>query len=342
MATFGRTWWGQRFLEALERFTDPGRLSRGRAYANNGRIVEHTLTRGTVHAKVRGSVNAYYGVYEEPVYKTTIKITQIPAERWTRVIQRIASRADLVTRLLQQEMPDQIEEVFDEEGVHLLPHSQSDFVTTCSCPDWDNPCKHIAGVYYLLAKDLDGDPFVLFELRGLSREALHAELVKSPLGEILASALKPDDVPLAPVESFHTRPTKRSAAGHAPASPTAPNGTKAAAGKKASGRKKTAAGPNAPAGTEAQADTNAAPDADTPADATMTEHTAVSHREFWAGARRLVPSTPATPSSSQARVSALLVKKQGDYPPFWHRDNSFIEVMEELYDRVRTKSPQMK
>jgi uncharacterized Zn finger protein len=47
-------------------------------------------------------------------------------------------------------------------------------------------------------------------------------------------------------------------------------------------------------------------------------------------------------SSSQARVPALLVKKQGDYPPFWHKDGSFIEVMEELYERVRSKSPQMK
>jgi len=191
---------------------------------------------------------------------------------------------------LQQEMPDPIEEVFAEEGLHLLPHSQSDFVTTCSCPDWDNPCKHIAGVYYLLARDLDRDPFVLFELRGLSREALHAELIKSPLGEILASALKADEIPVAPVESFHTRPTKAGA------------GTKAQAGA------------------------------------------SVSHREFWAGARRLPSATPtaASSSSSQARVSALLVKKQGDYPPFWHKDNSFIEVMEELYDRVRTKNAQMK
>ena len=41
-------------------------------------------------------------------------------------------------------------------------------------------------------------------------------------------------------------------------------------------------------------------------------------------------------------MPALLVKKQGDYPPFWQKDGSFIEVMEELYDRVRTKSPQMK
>ena len=301
MATYGRTWWGQRFLTALERFTNPGRLGRGRAYANNGRIVEHKLERGAVNAKVRGSINPYYGVYEEPIYKTTIKITQFAAADWSRAISRIAGRADLITKLLQQEMPDAIEDAFEQDGLHLLPQGQDDFKTSCSCPDWDNPCKHIAGVYYLLAKDLDGDPFVLFELRGLSREALHAELVKSPLGAILASSLQTDEIPLAPVKSFHTRPTKVTA------------GWQPTNGKQPPRSKTAAAGPP------------------------------VSHRAFWAGPRRLVPArAAAAASSSQARVSALLVKKQGDFPPFWHRDNSFIEVMEELYDRVRTKSPQMK
>jgi uncharacterized Zn finger protein len=64
-----------------------------------------------------------------------------------------------------------------------------------------------------------------------------------------------------------------------------------------------------------------------------------SHKEFWTGAKRL-PAAPSAPS--QAGVPALLIKKQGDYPPFWHKDVSFISVMEELYGRVRTKNRQIK
>ena len=41
-------------------------------------------------------------------------------------------------------------------------------------------------------------------------------------------------------------------------------------------------------------------------------------------------------------MPALLIKKGGDYPAFWHRDGSFIDVMEELYERVRTKQSQLK
>jgi len=281
MAQFSRTWWGQRFIVALERFTDTARLGRGRSYARNGRILDYQLAKGTVTAKVRGSINPYFGVYKEPIYKTTITIKPISATDWTKVIRQIASRADLVTKLLMNEMPDPIEEVFSELDLHLLPHSQSDFTTKCSCPDYANPCKHIAGVYYLLASDLDRDPFVMFELRGLSRDDLHTELVRSPLGQILASSLTSDpDVPVEPVESFYTRPTKEPAT----------------------------VGVN-------------------------------SLKEFWAGAKRL-PTPLAT--TSQASVPALLIKKQGDYPPFWHKDMSFISVMEELYERVRMKSRQMK
>ena len=281
MAQFSRTWWGQRFIEALEQFTDPARLGRGRSYASGGRILEYKIANGTVTARVRGSINPYFGVYKEPIYKTTIKIKPISAADWKKAIRHIGSRADLVTKLLMNEMPDTIEDAFSGLGLHLLPHSERDFDTDCSCPDWANPCKHIAGLYYLLASALDRDPFLMFELRGLSRDDLHTELVRSPLGQILSSALRAEDVlpEVEPVESYYTRPAQK-------------------------------------------------PDA-----------VVAGHKEFWTGPKRL-PALPSAPS--QASVPALLIKKQGDYPQFWHKDASFISVMEELYDRVRTKNSQMK
>ena len=279
MSQFSRTWWGQRFIEALEQFTDASRLGRGRSYAVGGRILDYALSDGTVSAKVRGSVNPYFGVYKEPIYKTSITIKAISAADWTKVIQQIGSRADLVIKLLMNEMPDQIEEAFSNLGLHLLPHSERDFVTSCSCPDDANPCKHIAGVYYLLASALDNDPFLMFELRGLSRENLHAELTRSPLGQILASALVAgNDVQPEAVTTYYTRPTAKAVE-------------------------------------------------------------VSSHKDFWTGAKRLPEALTAV---TQTSVPALLIKKQGDYPPFWHKDLSFVGVMEELYERVRTKNRQVR
>jgi uncharacterized Zn finger protein len=277
MAEFTRTWWGKRFLLALTAFTDPGRLSRGAGYARNGKIKEHKIVDGKVTAKVRGSINPYFGVYEEPLYTTTIAIKQISPADWSKVIAHIAANARQVTQLLMNEVPDTIENAFEEVGQHLLPHSARDFTTTCSCPDYANPCKHIAGVYYLLAGELDEDPFLLFELRGLSRARLREELERSPLGQILASELTPREVSLAGSPSFYTRPILELAP-------------------------------------------------------------AASLKEFWTGAKRL----PAPEPAGRAVVPALQIKKQGDFPPFWPKDSSFIGVMEALYERVRTKSPEMK
>ncbi len=278
MATFSRTWWGQRFIAALEEFTDAGRLGRGRSYANNGRILTYTIADGKVTARVRGSVNPYYGVYKEPRYTTTIAFAPIRPVEWTRVIDRIAVNAGFVAKLLVNEMPDTIEAAFQPLDLHLLPYSEQDFFTDCSCPDYANPCKHIAGVHYLLAAALDRDPFLMFELRGLSRERLREELARSPLGQILSSAMAPQEIAVVPAASCYTRPERVQ--------------------------------PNA----------------------------AVSLREFWAGARRLPPLTDLSPPI----VPALLIKKQGDYPPFWNKDASFITAMEDLYTRVRTKNSQMK
>ena len=46
------------------------------------------------------------------------------------------------------------------------------------------------------------------------------------------------------------------------------------------------------------------------------------------------PQAP-TEQSSESVIPALLIKKGGDYPPFWDRDNSFIEAMEAYYLALR-------
>lgn len=206
MAEFSRTWWGKRFISALEGFTDSARLGRGRSYARNGKIKEYQINQGKITAKVRGSVNPYFGVYKEPLYKTSIEITPIKPADWSKAIAVLGSKASMISKLLLNEMPDNIEEAFADLNLHLLPQRQQDFKTNCSCPDWENPCKHIAGVYYLVAAQLDQDPFLLFELRGISRQQLQQELAQSPLGRVLSEAIEQPELPLNPVTRYYTQP----------------------------------------------------------------------------------------------------------------------------------------
>ena len=275
MAQFSRTWWGKNFIGAIEKIVDSGRLSRGRSYARGKKVKSFTIKDGKVEAKVRGSVNPYFGVYKEPLYTTNIEFEQISRSKWNAVIAVIASKASLISRLLLNEIPDNIEDSFNLLDVNLLPRSGKDFKTSCSCPDYSNPCKHIAGVHYLIAAELDKDPFLLFELRGISREDLKAELAKSPLGQALSAEMNAQEQDLVPVASYYTK---------------------------------------------AEA---------------MTVPKSTSLKSFWQGEKRL-PQTIETPP--EMSVAAIAVKKQGDFPPFWDRDNSFIEAMEGLYQRVKTKN----
>ncbi len=176
---FGQTWWASKWLAALERLMDSGRLSRGRSYARSGQVLNLDIKPGRVDARVQGSA-------PRP-YKVQIEITPLSEKEWNRVADAMAEQAIFAAKLLAGEMPQNIEEAFAAAKVNLFPTSSGDLDTDCSCPDWSNPCKHIAAVYYLLGEQFDGDPFLLFRLRGKSKDEimslLRARRVMSALEE---------------------------------------------------------------------------------------------------------------------------------------------------------------
>ena len=64
----------------------------------------------------------------------------------------MAEKAIFLAKLLTGEMPENIEEAFALVGTPLFPTSSRSINTNCSCPDYANPCKHIAAVYYILGR----------------------------------------------------------------------------------------------------------------------------------------------------------------------------------------------
>jgi uncharacterized Zn finger protein len=97
-------------------------------------------------------------------------------EDWNYVVDSLSERAIYSAQLLAGEMPQEIEAVFTANGLSLFPFNLSEVHSKCSCPDPKNPCKHIAAVYYQLGDFFREDPFVLFQLRGRSRDSILAAL----------------------------------------------------------------------------------------------------------------------------------------------------------------------
>jgi uncharacterized Zn finger protein len=160
--TFGQSWWAKRWIAVLESFYIGARLGRGRSYARNGQVLSIAVDKGTVTAQVQGSRPRPYDV--------TIAVKPLTAADWRKLAGELSQQVVFAAKLLAGEMPQDIEQVFKHAGLSLFPQKTNDLETDCSCPDWSNPCKHIAAVYYLLGEEFDRDPFLLFTLRGMRRE----------------------------------------------------------------------------------------------------------------------------------------------------------------------------
>jgi uncharacterized Zn finger protein len=206
-AKAGKNWWSRRFITAIEAVTDAGRLSRGRSYASGSRIKTFAIHENQVIAQIRGSINPYFGVTKEPTYITTIEFEPISEAQWHAAIAFLASKAGFLSKLMLAEIPENIEVPFETLGIQLLPTAQNDLVTACSCPDYSNPCKHIAGLYYRLAEELDRDPYLLFELRGMPRQTFQAALAATPLGKSMAQQLQGTAITPEPIASYYCRPS---------------------------------------------------------------------------------------------------------------------------------------
>ncbi len=274
MAKMTRTWWGEIFLDVLAMSMDAGRLRRGRAYSGPNRVLKFAISKGVARATLRGNVNRYFGVYEEPRYKVTVKLRQFTSTDWDKMSETISSNAACLSQLLMNEMPAAIEDAVSESGKTLLPRSRDDLISKCSCPDWASPCKHVAGVYYKIASLLDRDPMLLFEMRGLEFSMFRERLAGSPLGRALIDEQTGEEGSVDLPAKRYTEPRRTPAAG-------------------------------------------------------------IDTKSYWRGEHPL-PSVDAL--NGPPPTPAVLVKKGGDHPAFWHLDQSFIGVMEEVCDRVVQKN----
>ncbi|HLK56717.1 MAG TPA: SWIM zinc finger family protein [Chthonomonadaceae bacterium] len=164
---FGSSWWAKRWLAVLDSYGLGARLSRGRSYARSGQVLSIDIEKGLVRAKVQGS--------QAKPYKVTMNVRTLTAAQWETILEALSGQALFAAKLLAGEMPQDIEEVFQSVRLPLFP-TMKDLETDCSCPDWSNPCKHTAAVYCLLGEEFDRDPFLLFTLRGITREELLTQL----------------------------------------------------------------------------------------------------------------------------------------------------------------------
>jgi uncharacterized Zn finger protein len=160
---FGRTWWGEQWLNALSHIDFDNRLPRGRSYAHKGAVRNLAVTAGRIQAKVQGS--------RVQPYRVDISVPPIAPRDVERLLDRIAADPALIAGMLNRELDPAVLGLASELGIPVFPSRWQDLSMQCSCPDWAVPCKHLAAAIYLLSREIDGNPFLVFSLRGLDLAA---------------------------------------------------------------------------------------------------------------------------------------------------------------------------
>lgn len=159
-----KEWWVERWLELLDSYRFKKRLERARIYAREGNVLSIKFKDAKVFAKVQGSdVNPY---------QISLSLVPFTDEDWNYIVESLSQKAIFSAQLLAGKMPENIEEVFIKNGLSIFPFTLSDINAHCSCPDKVNPCKHIGAVYYQLAEYFSEDPFIIFKLRGRTKEQI--------------------------------------------------------------------------------------------------------------------------------------------------------------------------
>lgn len=165
-------WWADQWTRSFEILYGGGasraRLQKGRSYSRRGQVTDLEVGPNGVIARVQGS--------RPKPYQVRVELNRLRRETWGRILHQLAGKAAFLAQLLDGTLPPEIEDVFFDAGARLFPHGDGDIRSRCTCPDPVVPCKHVSAVHYALAEALQRDPFLLFALRGKSRDQFLQDL----------------------------------------------------------------------------------------------------------------------------------------------------------------------
>ena len=155
---FGNTWWGKEWLNSFNNIYNNNRLPRGQRYARNGSVLENNLSAGLITAKVQGSM-------PKP-YKINITLPLLNEDEKKSIIDIVIKNKYYLAQLLSSKLPSELNNDLLKKEVRLFPMNWKEFSSSCSCPDYANPCKHLAAIIYQIANFIDLNPFTIFEIKG--------------------------------------------------------------------------------------------------------------------------------------------------------------------------------
>lgn len=154
--SYGTTYWGKQFLNALNDIDYSNRLPRGKTYANKGLVSHISIDNNRISADVQGS--------SYRPYKVKFKFPAFSINQKSKILELVTENPAYLSKLLNRELPSALDEVCSRFGIDIFPSTWRDVNGSCSCPDSAVPCKHMAATLYIIANEIDKNPFLVFGL----------------------------------------------------------------------------------------------------------------------------------------------------------------------------------
>jgi len=158
--TIEQSWWSENFLEAMDYFESDSRITQGKNYAKKGQVLDLQVDTGIITAKVQCTKARPFSV--------KIEFKMFSNEEWFQILKAMVEKASFAAELSLERIPRDIQKIFAKLHMSFFPKVKDDIKAACNCPDWANPCKHIAAVYFIFADILNTEPTLLFKIRGKS------------------------------------------------------------------------------------------------------------------------------------------------------------------------------
>lgn len=157
-SSFVQSWWSEKFLEAMDYFESDSRITQGKNYAKKGQVHSLQVGSGIITAKVQCT--------KAKPFSVKIEFKTFSNEEWFLILNAMIGRASFAAEFSLGKIPQDIQKIFSKLNLSLFPKLKDDIKAACNCPDWANPCKHVAAVYFIFADILNSEPTLLFKIRG--------------------------------------------------------------------------------------------------------------------------------------------------------------------------------
>lgn len=156
---FGQTWWGAEWLRSLSHIDYENRIPRGATYARKGAVESLKLNGNIISAKVAGSRPRPYSV--------KIAVPTFTPRQVDELMTQLMQYPGIISNLMKRELDPEILAIAEDCGLQIFPRRWDNLKMNCNCPDWAVPCKHLAATVYMFSREIDNNPFIMFEMHGI-------------------------------------------------------------------------------------------------------------------------------------------------------------------------------